>query len=215
MATNSTDIFNVHRDSPENNKNTPFEISPEDMRRINEVVARYPPNYKASAVIPVLDLVQQMNGGWLSLTAMNKVASILEMPEIRVYEVATFYTMFNREKVGKYFIQLCGTTPCMVCGSEEIKKTIEDHLGIKEGETSKDGLFTLREVECLGSCANAPMVQLNDDYYECLTPKTTIELLDACKAGKPPKQAVAIAYSVKREAQKDAGKKPTPKKSKK
>merc|ERR1719172_283179 len=103
---------------------------------------------------------------------------------MRVYEVATFYTMFNREPVGKYFIQLCGTTPCMVCGSEAIKKAIEDHLGIQEGETTKDGLFTLREVECLGACANAPMVQMNDDYYECLTPKSVVELLEACKRGK-------------------------------
>ena len=98
--------------------------------------------------------------------------------------VRRFYTMFNREKVGKYFIQLCGTTPCMVCGSEAIKHAIEDHLGIKEGETTKDGLFTLREVECLGACANAPMIQMNDDYYECLTPKSVVELLEACKAGE-------------------------------
>lgn len=94
--------------------------------------------------------------------------------------------MFNRTKVGKYFIQLCGTTPCMICGSEEIKKTIEDYLHIKEGETTPDGLFTLREVECMGTCANAPMIQLNDDYYECLTPASIIQLLDACKKGKPP-----------------------------
>lgn len=93
---------------------------------------------------------------------MDKVAKILDMPPIRVYEVASFYTMFNRTKVGKYFIQLCGTTPCMICGSEEIKKTIEDHLHIKEGETTPDGLFTLREVECMGTCANAPMVQVSD-----------------------------------------------------
>lgn len=150
-------------------------------------MGRYPDNYKQAGIIPLLDLAQRQAGGYLPLAAMNKVAKIVGVAPIRVYEVATFYTMFNREKVGKYFIQLCGTTPCMICGSEEIKKTIEKHLGIKEGETTKDGLFTLREVECLGSCANAPMVQLNDDYYECLTPKTTIELLEACKAGKAPK----------------------------
>ena len=117
---------------------------------------------------------------------MNKVAEILEMAPMRVYEVATFYTMFNREKVGKYFIQLCGTTPCMICGSEEIKATIEDHLGIGNNETTADGLFTLREVECLGACSNAPMVQLNDDFYENLTPETTRQLLDACKADEMP-----------------------------
>eukprot|EP00968_Pinguiococcus_pyrenoidosus_P028176 scaffold7673_cov258-Pinguiococcus_pyrenoidosus.AAC.13 len=117
---------------------------------------------------------------------MDKVAKIVETEPMRVYEVATFYTMFNREPVGKYFIQLCGTTPCMVCGSEEIKKTIEDFCGIKEGQTSADGMWTLREVECLGACANAPMVQLNDDYYECLTPETTVALLEACKRGEKP-----------------------------
>jgi NADH dehydrogenase (ubiquinone) flavoprotein 2 len=137
-----------------------------------------------------------------------QVAAVCKTDEIRVYEVATFYTMFNRTRVGKYFLQLCGTTPCMICGSEQIKKTIEDHLHIKEGDTTEDGLFTLREVECMGSCANAPMIQvrdlslslvckgfltlsilpqMNDDYYECLTPETTIALLEACKAGNPPK----------------------------
>mmetsp|Transcript_49252 Transcript_49252/g.148253 ORF Transcript_49252/g.148253 Transcript_49252/m.148253 type:complete len:173 (-) Transcript_49252:464-982(-) len=117
---------------------------------------------------------------------MDKVAQVTEVTPARVYEVASFYTMFNRTKVGKYFLQLCGTTPCMICGSEDIKKTIENHLGIKNGETTKDGLFTLLEVECLGACANAPMIQMNDDYYECLTPETTIELLEACKKGNPP-----------------------------
>jgi NADH dehydrogenase (ubiquinone) flavoprotein 2 len=117
---------------------------------------------------------------------MDKVAQIVDAAPTRVYEVASFYTMFNRTKVGKYFIQLCGTTPCMICGSEDIKNTIEKHVGIKNGQTSEDGLFTLLEVECLGACANAPMVQLNDDYYECLTPDTTIELLDACKRGEKP-----------------------------
>lgn len=151
------------------------------------MLGRYPSNYKAAGIIPLLDLAQRQAGGWLPLAAMDKVAKLCGVAPIKVYEVATFYTMFNREKTGKYFIQLCGTTPCMICGSEDIKKTIEKHLNMKEGETSADGLFTLREVECLGACANAPMVQMNDDYYECLTPESTIELLEACKAGKPPK----------------------------
>jgi NADH dehydrogenase (ubiquinone) flavoprotein 2 len=151
------------------------------------VLGRYPKNYKAAAIIPLLDLAQRQAGGWLPLAAMDKVAKVVGVAPIKVYEVATFYTMFNREKVGKYFIQLCGTTPCMICGSEDIKKTIENHLHMKEGETTKDGMFTLREVECLGACANAPMVQMNDDYYECLTPATTIELLELCKKGTPPK----------------------------
>eukprot|EP01033_Poteriospumella_lacustris_P001212 gene1212-879_t len=175
-----------HKDTEDNNQDTFFDFSPENYKRVEHIIGRYPKNYKQAATIPLLDLAQRQNGGWLPLAAMNKVAKILDMPPIRVYEVASFYTMFNRTKVGKYFIQLCGTTPCMICGSEEIKKTIEDHLHMKEGETTPDGMFTLREVECMGTCANAPMVQLNDDYYECLTPESTIALLEACKAGKPP-----------------------------
>jgi len=122
----------------------------------------------------------------LPVAAMDKVAQVVGAPPMAVYEVATFYTMFNREKLGKYFIQLCGTTPCMVCGAQDIKRAITDHLGIRDGETTADGLFTLREVECLGACANAPMIQLNDDYYECLTPGTTVELLELCKQGRAP-----------------------------
>lgn len=198
MATNSTDIFNVHRDSPENNRNTPFEIKPEDMRRIDEVVARYPPNYKASAVIPVLDLVQQMNGGSLSLTAMNKVAAILEMPEIRVYEVATFYTMFNRSKIGKYHVLICGTTPCRLNGAEKIEKALVDHLGIHIGETTPDGVFTLGEMECMGACVNAPMIAVADYskgtvedfsyiYYEDLSAADAIKIVDTLKKGDKPR----------------------------
>jgi NADH dehydrogenase (ubiquinone) flavoprotein 2 len=153
---------------------------------VAKVLAKYPNNYKQSGIIPLLDLAQRQHGGWLPVAAMDKVAQICDAAPARVYEVASFYTMFNREKRGKYFIQLCGTTPCMICGSEDIKKTITKHLGIADGQTSKDGLFTLLEVECLGACANAPMMQLNDDYYECLTPKSTVDLLEACKAGNPP-----------------------------
>jgi NADH dehydrogenase (ubiquinone) flavoprotein 2 len=153
---------------------------------VKHILGKYPVHYKRAAVIPLLDLAQRQNGGWLPVAAMNKVAAITETAPVRVYEVASFYTMFNRVPVGKYFLQLCGTTPCMICGSEDIKRTIENHLGIKNGQTTADGLFTLLEVECLGACANAPMIQMNDDYYECLTPETTIQLLEACKAGRPP-----------------------------
>jgi NADH dehydrogenase (ubiquinone) flavoprotein 2 len=166
----------------------PFDYTTENYERVFAILAKYPRHYKAAAIIPLLDLAQRQAGGWLPLSAMDKVAGICEVAPVRVYEVASFYTMFNRTPVGKYFIQLCGTTPCMICGSEEIQRTIESHLGIKNGQTTKDGLFTLLQVECLGACANAPMIQLNDDYYECLTPATTIKLLDDCKSGKgtPP-----------------------------
>lgn len=175
-----------HIDTPDNTQEVHFDFTAENYKRVELVLAKYPKNYKQSGIIPLLDMAQRQAGGWLPVAAMDKVAQICGVSPPRVYEVASFYTMFNRTKVGKYFIQLCGTTPCMICGSEDIKRTIEGHLGIKSGGTTKDGLFTLLEVECLGACANAPMVQLNDDYYECLTPETTIELLEACRAGNPP-----------------------------
>lgn len=175
-----------HIDTPDNTVETSFDFTPENYKLVKNVLSKYPANYKQSGIIPLLDLAQRQNGGWLPVAAMDKVAQICEVGPVMVYEVASFYTMFNRTKVGKYFIQLCGTTPCMICGSEDIKGTIEKHLGIKNGETTKDGLFTLLEVECLGACANAPMIQMNDDYYECLTPKSMVELLEACKANEKP-----------------------------
>lgn len=150
------------------------------------ILGKYPDNYKASAIMPLLDLAQRQCGNFLPVAAMKKVARICGVDDAQVYEVATFFTMYNRERVGKYFIQLCGTTPCMVCGSEEIKATIEGHLGIKTGETTPDGMFTLVEVECLGACVNAPMVQINDDFYECLNPDTMVQVLEACKSGSAP-----------------------------
>lgn len=175
-----------HRDSEGNTPDTHFDFTMANYDRVATILAKYPTNYKQSAVIPLLDLAQRQNDNFLTLAAMNKVAQILGSSPMAVYEVATFYTMFNREKVGKYFIQLCGTTPCMACGAGAIKDTITAHLGIKDGEKTEDGYFSLLEVECLGACVNAPMVQINDDYYESLTPETTIELLDACRRDEPP-----------------------------
>ncbi|KAI5926985.1 thioredoxin-like [2Fe-2S] ferredoxin-domain-containing protein [Camillea tinctor] len=132
--------------------------------------------------MPILDLGQRQHG-FTSISVMNEVARLLEMPPMRVYEVASFYTMYNRTPVGKFFVQACTTTPCQLggCGSDVIVKAIKEHLGIKQGETTADGLFTFIEVECLGACVNAPMVQINDDYYEDLTPETTKQLLTALK----------------------------------
>lgn len=176
-----------HQDlSGDNNTQTFFDFTEENYVSVGKILGKYPGNFKQAGIIPLLDLAQRQAGGWLPLAAMDKVAKVVEVPPMRVYEVATFYTMFNKQPRGKYFMQLCGTTPCMVCGSEHIKNTIMEELGIHDGETTKDGLFTLLEVECLGACANAPMIQLNDDYYECLTPETTLELLKACREGKPP-----------------------------
>ena len=129
-------------------------------------MARYPDNYKASAVIPVLDLAQQQNDGWLSLAAMNGVAAVLGMAPIRVYEVATFYTMFNRSKMGRYHVMVCGTTPCMLQGAKGIYAAIKGHLGVDYGETTPDGAFTLGEMECMGACVNAPMIAVAGEAVE-------------------------------------------------
>ncbi|CAK8995761.1 NADH dehydrogenase [ubiquinone] flavoprotein 2, partial [Durusdinium trenchii] len=136
-----------HRERKGNSVKDYFDFTPENYERVATILAKYPTNYKQSACIPLLDLAQRQNNNFLPVAAMDKVAQILGTNPMRVYEVATFYTMFNREPVGKYFIQLCGTTPCQACGAGEIKDTICKHLGIKNGETTEDGLFTLLEVE--------------------------------------------------------------------
>ncbi|KAI5858170.1 thioredoxin-like [2Fe-2S] ferredoxin-domain-containing protein [Durotheca rogersii] len=172
----------VHRNTPDNNPDIPFKFSAKNETLIAEILKRYPPQYKKAAVMPLLDLGQRQHG-FTSISVMNEVARILEMPPSRVYEVASFYTMYNRTPVGKFFVQACTTTPCQLggCGSDVIVEAIKEQLGIKQGETTPDGLFTFIEVECLGACVNAPMIQINDDYYEDLTPETTKQLLAALK----------------------------------
>ncbi|KAI5288950.1 NADH:ubiquinone oxidoreductase 24 [Ascosphaera aggregata] len=176
-------VINVHRNTPDNNPDIPFKFNEKNLTLINEILKRYPPQYKKAAVMPLLDLGQRQHG-WTSISVMNEVARMLDMPPMRVYEVATFYTMYNRSPVGKYFVQVCTTTPCQLggVGSDVIWETITKHLGIKNGETTSDNLFTLLEVECLGACVNAPMVQINDDYYEDLTPESVVKLLDTLRA---------------------------------
>ncbi|XP_018600617.1 NADH dehydrogenase [ubiquinone] flavoprotein 2, mitochondrial isoform X1 [Scleropages formosus] len=175
----------VHRDTPENNPDTPFEFTEENLKRIDAIVKMYPEGHKAAATIPVLDLAQRQHG-WLPISAMNKVAEVLDVPPMRVYEVATFYTMFQRKPVGKYHIQVCTTTPCMLCNSDSILEAIQNKLGIKVGESTPDRMFSLIEVECLGACVNAPMVQINDNYYEDLEPKDIEHIIDELKAGRVP-----------------------------
>ncbi|GAA6098236.1 NADH dehydrogenase [ubiquinone] flavoprotein 2, mitochondrial [Tachysurus ichikawai] len=174
-----------HRDTQENNPDTPFEFTSENLKRVEAIIKNYPEGHKQAATIPVLDLAQRQHG-WLPISAMNKVAEILDVSPMRVYEVATFYTMFNRQPVGKYHVQVCTTTPCMLCDSDSILQAIQNKLGIKVGETTADGLFTLIEVECLGACVNAPMVQINDDYYEDLKPSDIEHIIDELKAGRVP-----------------------------
>jgi NADH-quinone oxidoreductase E subunit len=163
-----------------------FAFTPENLERAKAHIAKYPPGRQQSAVLPLLDLAQRQSGGWLPLAAMHTVADLLHMPRIRVYEVATFYTMLNLRPVGKYLLQACTTTPCWLRGSDEVVAACERKLGISIGGTTADGLFTLVEVECLGACVNAPILQVNDDYYEDLDGPKTEALLDALRAGKPP-----------------------------
>jgi NADH-quinone oxidoreductase subunit E len=163
-----------------------FSFTAENMARAQKTIAKYPPGRQASAVIPLLEIAQRQNGNWLPQTAMDYVASMLEMPPVRVYEVATFYTMFNLKPVGENFVQVCTTTPCWLRGSDEIVSACKRKLGIGMNETTQDGKFTLREVECMGACVNAPMVQINDDYFEDLSAETMEKILDTIKSGKKP-----------------------------
>ena len=165
---------------------TSFAFTPDNLIRAQAIIAKYPEGRQASAVIPLLDIAQRQSGNWLPVAAMDYVADLLAMPAIRVYEVASFYTMFNRQPVGKHFVQVCTTTPCWLRGSSDIVKTCREKLGIGVGETSADKQFTLVEVECLGACVNAPMVQINDDFFEDLTPELLAKVLDDLKAGRQP-----------------------------
>ena len=155
--------------------------------QVDVALAKYPEEKKRSAVMPLLDLAQRQNGGWLSRAAMDHIAEILDMAPIRVYEVASFYTMYNLAPVGKHLVQVCRTTPCWLRGSDGITDAIKQRLGVGLGETTADGLFTLIEVECLGACCNAPMIQINDDYYEDLTPDSVVAVIDALAKGETPK----------------------------
>jgi NADH-quinone oxidoreductase subunit E len=163
-----------------------FEFTPQNLERAKSHVAKYPPGRQASAVLPLLWIAQEQHGGWLPRPAMDHVAEILGMVPIRVYEVATFYTMFNLRPVGRYLLQACTTTPCWLRGSDEVVRVCERKLGIGVGGTTQDGLFTLVEVECLGACVNAPILQVNDDFYEDLDGPATEALLDAIRDGKAP-----------------------------
>jgi NADH-quinone oxidoreductase subunit E len=174
-----------------------FAWTPESAKQAKVVIGRYPPGRQQSAIIPLLDLAQRQVGaetntqGWLPIPVIEYVAATLDMPYMRAYEVATFYTMFNLRPVGRFHVQVCGTTPCMLRGSDDVLAACYAK-GMKKGATSTDGLFTLTEVECLGACANAPMVQINDDNYEDLTFETTTSLLDALARGQTPKTGPQI-----------------------
>ena len=169
-----------------------FAWTPANAKAAAEIIARYPEGRQVSAVIPLLDLAQRQVGaetdtqGWLPIPVMEYVAKALDTSFIRVLEVATFYTMFNLAPVGKFHLQVCGTTPCMLAGSDDVFSACKKR-GLRKGHTTNDGLFTLTEVECLGACANAPMVQINDDNYEDLTEQSMGAVLDALARGEKPK----------------------------
>ena len=169
-----------------------FAFDAESEAAIPAIVAKYPPGRQASAVLPLLDLAQRQmaratGSAWIPIAAMDVVAARLGMAPIRVYEVATFYLMFNKRPVGKFHLQLCTTTPCWLRGSDEVVAACRQETGIKGwGETSEDGLFTMTEVECLGGCVNAPILQVNDDFYEDMDGAATGQLLAALRRGEVP-----------------------------
>ena len=169
----------------ENNNNLKkFEFTKKNLEEVERIFAKYPDGQKASAVMPLLDLAMRQIGGWITESAMRYISNLINVPYIRVYEVASFYSMFNLEPIGKNFIQICTTTSCWLKGSDDILKLCKKHLRIENNQTTKDGLFTLKEVECLGACVNAPMMQINDNYYEELNKDSLLNILNKLKEGK-------------------------------
>jgi len=178
--------MSLHIEGPPFEQPASFEFSPENLEKAKYHIGKYPPDRQASAVLPLLDLAQRQHHNWLPKAAMDYVAEMLHMAPIRVYEVATFYTMFNLRPVGRWFLQACTTTPCWLTGSDDILAVCQRKLGLTPGHSTADGQFTLVEVECLGACVNAPILQVNDDFYEDLDGASTETLLDALAAGTQP-----------------------------
>jgi len=174
-----------------------FAWTPANEKQVAVVIGRYPPGRQQSAIIPLLDLAQRQIGaetntqGWLPIPVIETIAHQLGMPPIRAYEVATFYTMYNLAPVGRYHVQVCGTTPCLLRGSDDVMAACKNR-GMTKGKTTPDGLFTLTEVECMGTCTNAPMVQINDDNYEDLDYDSMTRILDELAAGGTPKPGPQI-----------------------
>ena len=199
----------------------PKEFSFRDTAAVAEIIARYPAGRQQSATMPLLDLAQRQvaqdganakppYGGWIPRAAMDEIARIVGVAPMKVYEVATFYSMYNLAPVGKYLVQVCTTTPCWLCGSSKIVEACEKSLGVHMGDSTSDGMFSTMEVECLGACANAPMVQINDEYYEDLTSESMTQILDSLKRdvmppagpqnGRNKAEAVGGSVTLKRSA---------------
>ena len=172
----------VSKEQPEK-----FEFSTENLKEAKEILLKYPDNKKQSAVMALLFIAQRQNDNWIPLSAMKYIGKLLDMPYIKVYEVATFYTMYNLTPVGKNFIQICTTTPCMIRGAYKLVEACKEKISEKENELSKDKSCSWMEVECLGACVNAPMMQINNDYYEDLDKEKTLKILDEILSGKVPK----------------------------
>ena len=170
------------KDQPKN-----FEFSSASLEAAKIIIAKYPKDRQQSAVMALLYITQKQNSNWIPLIAMKYIAKFLEMPYIKVYEVATFYTMYNLAPVGKHFIQVCTTTPCMIRGAYKLVEACKEKISKKENELSEDKSCSWVEVECLGACVNAPMMQINDDYYEDLNKENTLKILDKILRGKTPK----------------------------
>ena len=172
----------VHSEQPEE-----FKFTDENLKKAEEILKMYPKKNRKSAVMPFLYLAQRQNNNWIPLAGLKYIAKYLSMPYISVYEIATFYTMYNLAPVGKHFIQVCTTTPCLIRGADKIVKLCKEKISPNENNLSKDGSCSWMEVECLGACVSAPMIQINDDYYEDLNEKSTIEILDSLINDKPLK----------------------------
>ena len=172
---------------PAKNQPETFEFRSSSLEEANKIVSKYPVGKQQSAVMALLYIAQKQNDNCIPLVAMKYIAKFLDMPYIKVYEVATFYTMYNLSPVGKYFVQVCTTTPCMIRGANKLVEACKEKISDKENELSNDKSCSWMEVECLGACVNAPMMQINDDYYEDLDKEKTVEIFDKILKGEDPK----------------------------
>ena len=177
-----------------------FQFRGEAARVVKRELSKYPRERRSSAVLSLLDLAQRQNDQTHSITgeAIDHIANLLDMPRMRVWEIASFYSMLHSESMGRYHVQLCRTTPCMLCEAESVREAVLSHLGIGLGETTADGLFTVSEVECLGACVDAPVVQIGDDYYERQTPQSIVEVLESFKQKGKTKKSEGLEMSLDR-----------------
>lgn len=187
-ANTPANTMDAIKDSP----SEPFSFNAANLKQAEAVIAKYPDGRQKSAVMPLLDLAQRQNGGWLSQAALEYVAEYLGMPVIRVAEVATFYTMYNLQPIGRHHVQVCTNLSCWLRGSDEILAVCREKLDLAVGQTGADGAFTLSEVECLCACVNAPIVQIDDDFYEDLSAESMRTILDELRAGRTPKPGSQI-----------------------